>query len=290
MAVSTVKLNGTTLMTVNDTTSTTSDVSAGTYFYGADGVKREGEASGGGDPLNGWNDQTTITGAVTITGTSIRANILGGNTNVTSVSAPDATSLASGFNQFGSHFRGCTNLVSVSMPKLDYSTNISSVFQGCTSLTSVNLPLMRAMYGNYIFSGCSSLPGAVFPNYGYNVNNANAQISSFFFENCTSLAYVDMLRPYQIAANAFKNVSAFNVFIIRDESRVTPLNNINAFDGTPFASDGAGGILYVPNAILASYEAASNWSTILGYTNNQIKKIEGTTYETHYADGTSIPT
>ena len=45
MAVSTVQLNGVTLMTVNDTTATASDVTSGKYFYGADGVKTSGSGA-----------------------------------------------------------------------------------------------------------------------------------------------------------------------------------------------------------------------------------------------------
>ena len=46
MAVSTVKLNGTTLMTVNDTTATASDVNSSKYFYTAAGVRTAGTSSG----------------------------------------------------------------------------------------------------------------------------------------------------------------------------------------------------------------------------------------------------
>ena len=42
MARSKVVYYGTTLMDITDTTATASDVAVGTYFYGADGVKREG--------------------------------------------------------------------------------------------------------------------------------------------------------------------------------------------------------------------------------------------------------
>lgn len=59
-------------------------------------------------------------------------------------------------------------------------------------------------------------------------------------------------------------------------------------NGTPFASGGTGGTLYVPNALKSSYQSASNWSTILGYATNSIQAIEGSYYETHYADGTVI--
>ena len=56
MATSTVKLNGTTLMTVNDTTAVASDVAQNKYFYGADGVKTAGSASGGGGGSSSGDD------------------------------------------------------------------------------------------------------------------------------------------------------------------------------------------------------------------------------------------
>lgn len=60
MAVSTVKLNGTILMTVNDTTATQPDVSSPKYFYGADGVKRQGTSQGGGGGGGGSIDDDVV--------------------------------------------------------------------------------------------------------------------------------------------------------------------------------------------------------------------------------------
>ena len=60
---------------------------------------------------------------------------------------------------------------------------------------------------------------------------------------------------------------------------------------TPFnvgSTGGTGGTLYVPQALIESYQSAANWSTILSYPNNQILPIEGSIYETQYADGTPI--
>ena len=85
----------------------------------------------------------------------------------------------------------------------------------------------------------------------------------------------------------FSGDSQFNTLILRASS-VAPLGNINAFGGTPFANGKAGGTLYVPSSLVSSYQSANNWSTILGYSTNQILPIEGSYYETHYADGSSI--
>jgi len=86
----------------------------------------------------------------------------------------------------------------------------------------------------------------------------------------------------------FYGDSSFGTLIIRG-STMMPLADTSAFsNATKFRSGGAGGTLYVPQSLIASYEAATNWSTILGYTNNQILPIEGSIYETQYADGTPI--
>ena len=85
----------------------------------------------------------------------------------------------------------------------------------------------------------------------------------------------------------FSGASKMLTLIIRKASIVS-IANINSFNGTPFASGKTGGTLYVPSALISSYQSATNWSTILGYANNQILPIEGSIYETQYADGTPI--
>lgn len=86
------------------------------------------------------------------------------------------------------------------------------------------------------------------------------------------------------------------ILVLR-KSALTSLANIDAFTDTPFANGGSGGTLYVPNDLISTYQSATNWSTILAYTNNQIKSIESTHTDPtapidltlYYADGTLIP-
>lgn len=85
----------------------------------------------------------------------------------------------------------------------------------------------------------------------------------------------------------FNNDSNLKTLILR-KAALSVLSNINAFNGTPFASGKAGGTLFVPADLIPTYQSATNWSTILGYDNNSIKAIEGSQYEHAYANGTTI--
>lgn len=108
-----------------------------------------------------------------------------------------------------------------------------------------------------------------------------------WFNTCRSLKTVDV-RATNLPRYMFENSSALDTMILRN-SAICILENISAFNGTPFASGGSGGTLYVPQALISTYQSATNWSTILGYANNQILPIEGSIYETQYADGTPVP-
>lgn len=121
----------------------------------------------------------------------------------------------------------------------------------------------------------------------------NVTSAAYYFSGASSLTKVDLgasfsIETYGVRNNTFSGASAMNVLILRKTSEIVPLQNISAFTNTPFASGGTGGTLYVPQSLISTYQAANNWSTILGYANNSIQKIEGSIYETAYADGTPI--
>ena len=163
-----------------------------------------------------------------------------------------------------------------------------NAFQNCRNLETLNTPnLTKFKSGHYnsstyTFQGCSKLKGVVFPSYGNNV------IDSYVFQNCTALTYADFKDLNKLGgADVFTN-TGLNVLVIRRTSGVTTLAGVNNFNTSPFASSGTGGTLYVPSALVSSYQSAAQWSTLLGYANNSIQAIEGSFYETHYADGTVI--
>lgn len=213
-----------------------------------------------------------ISGAITLSeATEVKENAFINCSQITSVSSDTVKTLR------GNCFRSCSGLTSVYFPEVTTLTD-DRLFQDCTALLSIFLPKMASAIMNYTFSGCTHLETAVFPH-GRGVNTLG-------FVGCSALEKVDLGGAGNIASEAFKNTK-LTILVLRATTART-LSNINAFTGTPFASGGAGGTLYVPSALISTYEAATNWSTILGYSTNQILPIEGSIYETQYADGTPI--
>lgn len=224
-----------------------------------------------------------IDGDIVFTGTSLNFP-LAYQTGITSFTADNVTSMPA--QSSSPMFKNCTNLSNISMKNFTYFFNSSSVFENCTSLetiTSKNFPNVTSWYGNKSFKGCTNLRLFCLPKLG---TDHVRYLHPGHFESCTNLEIVDMAQLNRILGNTFLN-SGVQKIIIRVNT-VATLDALNAFNGTPFASGGTGGTLYVPSALISSYESATNWSTILSYENNQILPIEGSQYETQYADGTPI--
>ena len=112
------------------------------------------------------------------------------NCNMDSISLPNCTSLG-----WDSNFRGCTNLKSAKLPKIQELTG--NDFEGCTSLQSVELGNVTSIGGN-AFNGCSSLQYVDLKNV--------TSIEEYAFNECTSLQNVD-LNPNitNIGNQAFSN-------------------------------------------------------------------------------------
>lgn len=146
------------------------------------------------------------------------------NCRFTSVDFPSATFIG------GDAFFNCSRLTSVNFPA---AISISSgAFYYCSRLTSVNFPAATSIGGNAFYS-CTALTSASFP--------AAAFIRSSAFGKCYKLISLYLMN-----------------------SEVCTLSNSNAFSSTPIgghsASAGRYGSIYVPMSLLASYQAATNWT------------------------------
>lgn len=255
------------------------DIQTGGGEYTIDDIAQNIEPSG---------DITLGSGVTTV------GNYAFANKPITSVSSSAVTSIRS------SAFLSCTSLESVDFPNLGNVYSYSSIFSGCTALESVNLPKLTQL-GQYNFQNCTALKTLHLPSCtklnAYNFKGSgiitlvlpkynNSQATWQVFAEATNLLTIDMLGAY-VQQSMFTKSTKLSTIVLRSTSVLT-LANINAFTSTPFASSGSGGTLYVPSALISSYQSATNWSTILGYANNSIEAIEGSIYETQYADGTPI--
>jgi hypothetical protein len=170
----------------------------------------------------------------------------------------------------------------------DLSTLMKSAFLSVTALHSVFLPNAIAN-GASCFSGCTGLRTAVI---GGTIN----RYINLLFDGCTALEAVDVVKNQYITNNlAFQNCRALQTIILRSSQLVT-CGGVDNFKGTPFASGGSGGTIYIKKALYdhlgdgssLDYKAATNWSTVDGYGTITWAQIEGSIYETQYADGTPI--
>ena len=211
--------------------------------------------------------------------TSIGTFAFAGCTSLTEADFPNVTSLSS------YAFVNCTSLTRVSLDSLQtISTAHNYMFDGCTMLSEVNMPSATSLTGA-IFSGTPSLIRLVLPS--IETANTSGSLSSWGWMGNSGIRIVDFGDRLQTIYNhVFRNAQHFDTLIIRANS-VPTLEDIGAFYGSPFASNGTGGTLYILQSLYDhlgdgtadDYLNATNWSVILSYPNNQILPIEGSPYE-----------
>lgn len=169
----------------------------------------------------------------------------------------------------------------------------NAAFKNCASLTSFYAHELKTSYVNYancdqMFYGCANLVELHAPK----MNSARTSM----FNGCSKLPYIDAAFN-DIQASAFSGCTLLKTMVLRKTASLVTLANANAFNNTPAASGGSGITIYIPetfyNALGSGtndYQSASNWSTIHARGTITWAKIEGSYYETHYADGTPLPT
>lgn len=225
------------------------------------------DVSGGGSMDADDLATRNYTGAIVLDSATSVAAYAFQNSNITSVTSNTVTSI----NNYG--FAWCKELLTADFPNLTGSIN-SYTFDGCTKLVSVNLPNANQMVG-YNFRNCTSLTKVMLPGL---VKTGNSATGADAFRNCTSLETVDLGKCVRIDTNCFNGDTNLNKLILR-KTTVCTLNNVNAFTSTPYASGGSGGTVYVPSALISSYQTASNWSTLYNAGTCSFVALEGSQYE-----------
>lgn len=172
-------------------------------------------------------------------------------------------------------FKGCSALTSIDIPNV---TKIDTeAFYGAKIAGNLTIEKYLSTFGNGAFRA-NSFATATFKNGVWRLDNS-------CFESCTNLTAVDIgdsgnVSLLNISGGAFYNTQAITALILRRSSAVFPL--ASAFPSTSGLYSTA--TIYVPNALLNDYKTATNWSTYA----DRIVAIEGSIYETQFADGTPI--
>ena len=286
MAVSKVILNSTTLMDATTATAAAADITAPKTAMLANGVMTTGTGSGGGISVDDIGVKTALSGAIVYTGATINRRYAFYNyTGITSFSAPNLSSCIENFLQ------NCTSLESIDCPSLKNTATES--FSSNPALLKYHGPLENGASRTFQYD--SGMRYFVAPN----LKKADGGLLQF----CSSLEAADIgtagvsQSGNVLNGSVFRDNTSLTTLVIR-YSNVIGCSNVNNFNGSPFASGGLGGTIYIPKSLYDhlgdgtadDYKAASNWSTIDGYGTITWAKIEGSYYETHYADGTTIPT
>jgi len=179
-------------------------------------------------------------------------------------------------------FYRCPNITEV---KGKTSKLTSNCFEICTGIEKIHVELTgNTSGGGYYFRGCTKLKTAVFLQ---SITYGEYSGAYAIFYGCTSLEVADLMAQ-KLGTDTFRNDQKLNTLILRNTSQRTAFYGDPKFSTTPFKESGTGGTLYVPQSMISVYEADSDWSKLLSYPNNQILPIEGSIYETQYADGTPI--
>ena len=171
----------------------------------------------------------------------------------------------------------------------------SRCFAGCTNLTTLQIHNVTELHQAKWLEGCGVKEIAL-PNLTKSVST-NHGIYAWILTS-EKLEKADLGNQItKLDNNAMYGSAKLGTLILRSTTLVT-LGGTLAVAGTPFRSGGAGGTIYIPKSLYDhlgdgsanDYKAATNWATVDGYGTITWAQIEGSAYETKYADGTDIPT
>ena len=240
-----------------------------------DGFVSEIEGISGGFDWDDFVNHTAPESIILDTATVIQKYMFAG-TGIQSISSDSVTEI----KEYA--FCECSNLKSVSFPNLTVmrngtGTNTNSngqFFSGCDSIETLYLPKLQDVYGNYAFSVSSNMTKAANPVVLPSIRNLGVRAFRQFNASVIDLGP----NLVQILADTFYNGSV-PILILRG-SAVVPAVSTDAINSLR--------AVYVHSALIESYKTATNWSTRYNAGNITFHAIEGSQYETAYADGTPI--
>ena len=152
-----------------------------------------------------------------------------------------------------------------------------------TGITSIHLTGATTT-PSYFADHCTSLLTFV-------SEKAGGTMNGYCLGNCPALTAIDMGGATMTIGNDAIRASYPTTIILRQTT--IPTLNANGFRGSSVVNNSYNVTFYIPKSLYdhlgdnssLDYEAASNWSTIAARSNVTFAQIEGSYYETHWADG-----
>lgn len=208
-------------------------------------------------------ETTGLTGALNLPlCTSIGNYAFCNSRSIGSLSIPNVTSVGTNAFQY------CNKIPILDAPNLttmgQYAFSGNNTYK--MAFKSINLPKLTAVPASTLtyFSAVTEL---VLPECK-SVGNSSCT-------NWTNLKYVDLPKCTSIATYGLRNNSKLETLILRSETMCT-LSNY-ALNSSKIA--GGTGYVYVPSALIPSYQTATNWNTIYGKNANAFRALEDYTVD-----------
>lgn len=220
----------------------------------------------------------------------VRAGAFSDCTALTAVDLPNVTTIgASAFKNCAvlkdfpmdnvvkihdSAFYGCTSLTELNLPKFTGAVDSGdnrNIFQNCTSLKKVYMPevLNVGTYG--FFQGCTSLEELWTPK--------ATSINQYHLYKCSSLRFWDAgFSPSLSGYNCIKECTSLETLILRSTSMVTTSTSTGSTLDVSYTGDVVCNV-YVPQALIETYKAGTNWAAIYEAGRCNFIAIEGSQYE-----------
>lgn len=287
-----------TITAQNDETGTSKTITAnmsgggGSAVLGQKTITANGTYDASDDGLDGY-DQVTVN----VPATGITVDQLATNSAPTGDIVIDASITELGMMSFGgkpiksftgagvtkinfNSFGGCSLLETLNLPEmLDYDgINTNNANYGkIPLLTKLYIPKVKTLHAQSLCQ-LPALENLALPSF-----TGNPGANHFNFTG-SGIKVLDLGVNFgDFANNGFTGASHLDTLIIRKSTMAT-LANTSYFNATALSVSGTGGDIYVPSSLVTTYENATNWSAL----NATFKAIEGSYYETHYADGTEV--
>lgn len=231
----------TALTTYSNTVTGASD----TTLSDAVGTLVAGYGGGGGNPED-YAKGLEPSGDIVLTGNNPLISYgIAGRSRITSITIPTATRLSNGTAGY---------LI------VDNGGSFTVYAPLVTSLTA------------YAIANNSGLTAVSLPSINGSLASNNLRANS-------NLEIADIGEATNFTSNCFYGGSKLKKLILRKADAICTLGNTSALAGTPFASGGSGGTVYVPSALISSYQVATNWSTLYNAGTCTFVALEGSPYE-----------